>query len=148
MRGAKQVQMLWSPITFVAIVVLVSLRCISFVSYGIALRLDKVVFTRIKNVYIAFQVVKMGTLSSFSFLAGAGIIRSRLVYWDLPGAPPVCLKSPVTPSLCMRSMCLPALAKCEYSHNPYYLSLVPGRAFLPQAKAFFFRYKSNLPHAM
>ncbi len=78
-------QMLRSPITFFAIVVLVSSRRISFVSYHIALRLDKVVFTRIKNVYIAFQLVKMGTLSSFCFPAGAGIIRSPLVYRDLPG---------------------------------------------------------------
>ncbi len=137
-------QMLWSPITFVAIVILVSLHCISFVSYCITLRLDKVVFTHIKNVYIAFQVVKMGTLSSFCFLDGAGIIRSRLFYWDLLGAPPVCLKSPVTPSLCMRSMCLPALAKCGYSHNPYYLSFVPERAFLPQAKGFFFLLQVQL----
>ncbi|KAK0240912.1 hypothetical protein EDD85DRAFT_816881 [Armillaria nabsnona] len=42
----------------------------------------------------------MGTLSSFCFLAGAGIIRPRLVYRDLPGVPPVrlrgTLKSPVT----------------------------------------------------
>ncbi len=86
MRGAKQVQMSRSPDNFFfAIVVVVSSRRISFVSYRIALRLDNIVLTYIKNVYIAFQRVKMCTLLSFCLLAGAGIIRSRLVYRDFPG---------------------------------------------------------------
>lgn len=67
-RGAKQVQMLQSPITFFAVVLVVSSRRISFISYRVTLRLDSVAFTHIKNVYVAFQWVKMSTLLFFCFL--------------------------------------------------------------------------------
>ncbi len=80
MRGAKQVQMSRSPITFFAIVLVVSLCRISFISHRITLRLGIVVFARIKNVYIAFQRVKVNMSSSFSFVAGAGIVRFIGIY--------------------------------------------------------------------
>ncbi len=89
MRSAKQVQLLRSPITLFAIVLVISVGRISFTSYRITVRLGNVVFARIKNVYEAFQRVKMSMSSSSCFLAGAGIVRSRLVHRDLPEAPPV-----------------------------------------------------------
>lgn len=57
-----------------------SLFHISFISYRIAFGLGSVPFTYIKNAYVAFEPVKMSTLSSFCFVAGAGIVRPRVVH--------------------------------------------------------------------